>query len=285
MGDGAHPGLVHRPALEFSDVGLAEAFNRCFEGYVTPVDVGAAALESRCRSETADLAASRVYLVEGEVAGLGLVNRRGLRCRIGALGVAAGQRGRGVGSRMMRDVIGGARSRGDREVVLEVIEGNAPAVGLYRTLGFETARRLVGYRHASPAGIRAGEGDELDEIDPLDLARVVAEKGEPDLPWMLAPESLSAYAHPSRTYTLSGRAFVLIGDPSSETATLVAVVVPGEHRRRGWGTRIVRALFAAHPERAWSIAQIVPEDLAPGFFYALGFARDDLTQLEMRLTL
>jgi hypothetical protein len=47
----------------------------------------------------------------------------------------------------------------------------------------------------------------------------------------------------------------------------------------------VRALFAAYPDRAWSIAQIAPEDLAPGFFYHLGFARSDLTQLEMRLTL
>jgi ribosomal protein S18 acetylase RimI-like enzyme len=231
MGDGAHSGLVHRPALEFSYAELAEAFNRCFEGYVTPVDVSAAALESRCRSETADLAASRVYLVEGEVAGLVLVNRRGLACRIGALGVAAEQRDRGIGSRMMRGVIGDARSRGDREMILEVIEGNAPAVGLYRNLGFETARRLVGYRHANPAG----EGDELEEIDPVVLARVVAEEGEPDLPWVLAPESLSAYAHPSRAYTLSGRSFALIGDPSRETAALIAVVVPRAYRRQGWG--------------------------------------------------
>ena len=47
----------------------------------------------------------------------------------------------------------------------------------------------------------------------------------------------------------------------------------------------MRALTAAYPTRGWSIMQIVPEDLASGFFDRLGFERDDLTQLEMRLKL
>ena len=60
---------------------------------------------------------------------------------------------------------------------------------------------------------------------------------------------------------------------------LVAVVVTRQYHRPGWGRRIVRA---AYPGREWSIMQIVPGDLASGFFDRLGFGRDDLTQLEMR---
>ncbi len=277
----ASPGFVSRPALEFSYVGLADAFNRCFEGYVMPVDVSAAALESRCRSETVDLAASRVYEEGDRISSIVLVDRRGRRCRIGALGVAREKRGAGLGARMMRAVIAEARSRGDQEIILEVIEKNAPAVGLYRKLGFEAARRLVGYHRTNATG----DGVDLEEIDVTEFSRMAAMEGEQNLPWMLAPESLATYAFPSRAYTLSGHAFALVGDTDPEKATLVAVVVPRWFRHRGWGTRIVRALFAKYPDRGWSIMQIVPEDLAPGFFYRLGFDRDDLTQLEMRLAL
>lgn len=281
MRDDTSSRLRHRWALEFSYAELADAFNRCFEGYITPVSVGAAELERRCRSETTDLAASRVYLDGDRVAGIVIVNHRGRRCRIGAIGVAAEKRGAGLGTRMMREVIDEARSRGDEEMVLEVIEPNIPAVDLYRKLGFETVRRLVGYRKTGAGGDAEG----LEEIDPVDLSRVAAAEGERNLPWMLAPETLAAYTLPARAYTLSGRAFAMIWDPNHETATLVAVVVPAEFRRRGWGRRMVRALFAAYPGREWSVMQILPQDLAPGFFDRLGFERDDLTQLEMRLTL
>ena len=281
MRDDTSSRLRHRPALEFSYAELTDAFNRCFEGYIVPVSVGAAELERRCRSETTDLAASRVYLDGDRVAGIVFVNRRGLRCRIGAIGLAAESRGAGVGTRMMREAIDEARSRGHEEMVLEVIEANIPAVDLYRKLGFETVRRLVGYRKTDARG----EAEGLREIDPVDLSRVVAREGERNLPWMLAPETLAAYAPPARAYTLAGRAFALIGDSNREAVTLVAVVVPAEFRRRGWGRRTVRALFAAYPGREWSVMQIVPKDLAPGFFDRLGFERDDLTQLEMRIGL
>lgn len=119
----------------------------------------------------------------------------------------------------------------------------------------------------------------------MDLSRAAATEGEKDLPWMLAPETLAAYSFPARAYTLSGRAFALIWGPSDEAVTLSAVVVPREFRNQGYGRRIVRALFAAYPNRAWSVVQILPENLAPDFFYRLGFTHDEPTQLEMRLKL
>jgi hypothetical protein len=61
--------------------------------------------------------------------------------------------------------------------------------------------------------------------------------------------------------------------------------VPRSHRRNGWGTRLMQALYAAYPERAWSIPQIVPEDLAPAFFARYGLELLDTDQLEMVLDL
>ena len=281
MPEKASPGTTVRSALDLSYADLAGIFNRCFEGYNTPVSVGAATLEARFRTEAPDLAASRVYFDGEQAVGLVVITRRGWTCRIGALGVAPEKRGGGLGTRIMEDAIAASRSRGEKAMLLEVIEQNVPAVNLYRKLGFDTLRRLVGYRLMHPEG---GEGD-IEEMDVLDFARVAASEGEDDLPWMLAPETFSAYGAPHRAYRLANRAFALIGDPDAETMGLSAVVVPRRFRRQGWGERLMRALFARHRGREWAVIQIVPEGLAPGFFEGLGFERDELTQFEMRLTL
>lgn len=47
----------------------------------------------------------------------------------------------------------------------------------------------------------------------------------------------------------------------------------------------MNALRAAFPERAWTIPQIVPEELADAFFTRLGWERTELNQFEMRLDL
>jgi hypothetical protein len=48
---------------------------------------------------------------------------------------------------------------------------------------------------------------------------------------------------------------------------------------------MVRALTAMRGGKACVVAQIVPDDLAPGFFSRLGFAVMPLNQFEMRLEL
>ncbi|MFZ5818159.1 MAG: ribosomal protein S18-alanine N-acetyltransferase [Bacillota bacterium] len=55
-------------------------------------------------------------------------------------------RGRGLGERMMRELIHRAHQRGAKRMTLEVRVSNTPAQGLYRKLGFVT----------SPGAIRKG---------------------------------------------------------------------------------------------------------------------------------
>lgn len=52
-------------------------------------------------------------------------------------------RGRGIGERLLRALIGVARRRGVTQMTLEVRASNAPAQGLYRKLGFVTAPGAV----------------------------------------------------------------------------------------------------------------------------------------------
>ena len=275
-------GISSRPAAEHTSAETAAALTRAFEGYLVPIRMSPQVFERRFRGEDLDPFASRVYSRSGLPVGVLLVARRGRTSRIAAMGVAPELRGQGMGRRIMGEAIDDARSRGDRAVLLEVIEQNTAALRLYESLGFRTQRRLVGYRRDAGAATPA-TADVLADLDPLDFARLAAREGEPDLPWMLAPETLSAAASPARAYHLEHRAYALVGDPAMEPLALTALLVPREHRRQGWGTRLVRALAAAFPGRVWSFTVVIPEDMAPGFFEKLGWERHKLSQLEMRL--
>ena len=46
--------------------------------------------------------------------------------------------GMGVGTALMEEILTGAKAAGFEQAELDVVSGNAPAVGLYRKMGFET---------------------------------------------------------------------------------------------------------------------------------------------------
>jgi ribosomal protein S18 acetylase RimI-like enzyme len=276
--------ISKRPVAACTTAQVADALTRSFEGYVVPVNVSAEAYERRFRPENVDPFASYAYFRENRPVAVVLVARRGWTSRIAAMAVAPEARGKGLGKRIMRGVIDEAVGRGDRSVLLEVFEHNTPAVKLYEKLGFEPLRRLVGYRH-DPGGAVSEGADHLSELDPLAFARVVAREGEPDLPWMLAAETLSGVVSPARALHLDHRAYVLIGNPEANIISLTALVVPRANRRHGWGTRLLQALLATHPDKAWAIPQVVPAELAPDFFTRGGWELMDTNQLEMVLDL
>ncbi len=272
------------PVAECTAAQVADALTGCFEGYVMPVNVDARGYELRFRPENVDPFASYVYFRENGPVAVVLVARRGWTGRIAAMAVAPDERGKGLGKRIMHNAIREAVARGDRSVVLEVFEHNTPAVNLYAELGFSPLRRLVGYGR-EPGGATPEAAYSLSELDPLDFARVVAGEGEPGLPWMLAAETLSGAVSPARAYHLDHRAYALIGEPGENVVPLTALVVPRAHRRNGWATRLMQALYAKYPDKAWSIPQIVPEGFAPEFFARCGWTLQDTNQLEMILDL
>lgn len=284
MPSGDFESLSSRPLAEHTAAEAATALARGFEGYFVPIQMTPQAFERRFRGESLDPFASRIYSQDEAPVGIVLVARRGWTSRIAAMGLAPEARGQGLGRRLLSEAVEEARERGDRAVLLEVIEQNAPAVHLYTSFGFRPLRRLFGYR--KEAGSPVPEtSDVLTEIDPLEFARLAAREGEADLPWMLSAETLAAASAPSRAFHLDHRAYVLIGDPSAATVALTALVVPFSQRRQGHGSRLVRALEAAWPGKTWAASAIIPETLAPEFFPKLGWERAKLNQLEMRLDL
>lgn len=283
------PDLSFRPLAEHTSAAAAAAMTRSFEGYLVNVQMTPQAFERRFRGEDLDPFASRiVYSGDGaSPVGVVLVARRGWTSRIAAMGLVSEVRGQGLGRRLLSEAVEGARARGERAVLLEVIEQNTPAVRLYTAFGFRALRRLYGFRKERSEGSSPPPADHgaLAELDPLELARIVAREGDAGLPWMLSAETLSAAALPARAVHLEGRAFALMGDPTAATITLTALVVPRGERRQGLGSRLVRALEAAFPDRSMAVPAILPEEPGPGFFSKLGWERQALNQLEMRLDL
>jgi [ribosomal protein S18]-alanine N-acetyltransferase len=67
------------------------------------------------------------------------------------INVAREWRGRGVGRALLEAVMASARDA--RRMLLEVAEGNAPAISLYHACGFRPVGRRIGY-YARPGGSR-----------------------------------------------------------------------------------------------------------------------------------
>ena len=149
-----------RPAAELELGRLAGLFTAAYEGYLVPFSIDERTLGFMVDAYDLDLDASRVALLDGVPVGLANVAVRGDRAWIGGIGVTPFGRRRGIGERLMRAVIDQARERGARDVQLEVIEGNGPALALYEKLGFEHVRDVdVWILDAAPAGARRRRRD------------------------------------------------------------------------------------------------------------------------------
>ncbi len=242
-----------------------------------PVQFTAQTVNLRFRAEHLDAATSFVYLRNDKPRGIILVARRGKTSRIAAMGVATESRGQGLGRLMLSEALGAARDRSDTDMKLEVFEQNPRALGLYQSLGFEIKRRLVGY--GRPAN--HGQTENMIEIDALEFSRIAALEAEPDLPWQLMPENFAGQTF--QAFQLEDKAFALASLAGS-SFILWAIVVRRDFRRQGYGRRLLDGITDFFAGKECRIVQVIPENLAPGFFSSLGFKVLELTQFEMKHT-
>lgn len=271
--------LTLRPTLDYDLSQLADILNQSFADYMVEIRLDAASLARLVRQESVDLATSCVVLQDEEVAGLALIGRRGWTSRLAAMAVMPDRRGQGVGRWLMAQLFAQVKAREERAMVLEVIEQNVPAVQLYRDAGFRHQRRLVGYTAEKPKGVADAN---LQEVDVSEVARILIRHGLPDLPWQVSGETLAHTGLPTRGYCL-GPAYAATSDPTQAHISLRALVVPPKAEHQGWNRRLLQALFALHPGKTWKVPILYPEELAHGLFEGLGFEREPLTQLQMRL--
>ncbi|MBI5935184.1 MAG: GNAT family N-acetyltransferase [Chloroflexi bacterium] len=269
-----------QPALSFSLPALADLFTRGFEGYFVPVKITDMILQTMIRRDSVDLSESRVMLDGDAPVGLALIARRGWTSRLAAMGIASEARHSGLGTWAMTRLIEEARARGERQMLLEVIEQNTAGVKLYRKVGFQTLRWLVGFKLENP---QVTADDALEEVDIRELARMVSAHGLTDLPWQLSGETIAQHTPPSRAFRLES-AYVLVTNPEAEHVSIQSVLVLPEARGKSQARRILRAVFAKFSNKTWHVSPIFPEEMG-AVFESVGMKREELSQWQMVLDL
>ena len=274
--------VTRRPLSACSLDEAAKAFTEGFVGYVVPVSVRPEALALRIAREDVAADISEVFFDGGRPAGILLISRRGDRSRISALGVGPTIRSRGFGRRVMQDAMNAARRRGERELILEVIDSNARARDLYLALGFQITRTLVGFSRA--ASLAVPDVAPAEECDLGTAVDMLSRFSDTDPTWQTDPASFREAGPPLRGMALESRAAALIDD-SGEDIRFYGFAVDPAHRRQGAGRALADALAARYPGRKLYIIENVPEGQLDLFMRRIGWHKSRLTQSEMSLDL
>lgn len=252
----------------------ANLFNRSFEGYFVPVQFTESSFSTFVQRDQIDFEASQILLAKGQAVGIALIACRRRASRMGGFGIVREFRGQGAGSWFVERLLDQARMRGEKQMYLEVITQNEPAVRLYQGHRFTKMRQLLGFKVEAPSG-RADENLQVSEqVLVLDMIRAY---GLPDLPWQLDAGTLESVK--SFGYRL-GSAFALISNPSAELVSFRSLIVQPRSRGHGQGTRLLEALFASYPGRIWQVPAIFPEEMGNTFVRA-GMQVEELSQWQM----
>lgn len=242
-----------------------------------PMTFTPALLLGAARNDSVDLTVSCVVVRDDSPVGAALIARRGWTCRLARMSIAPEARKQGVGRALMAQLLADAKARGERTMVLEVIEQNAAAVKLYEQCGFAKVRRLTGAAGPTPADLQ--NEVVLEEIDPRELAGAVRAHGLPDLPWQLSPETLALLGPPFIAYR-GGPSRVLISNPAVSPGSIRAVITEPAARGRGCAAALIRAVMARHPAKEWRATAYYPEEMS-ALWSELGLARSPLSQWQM----
>jgi len=269
-----------KPASDYPMPDLVKFLNLSFENYLVPIQFNLIQFLTMVRKDSIDLAASRVLLSDKRPSGLALIARRGWSSRLAAMGIAREIRGRGISTTFMNELIREARERNDREMALEVIEQNEPAVRLYQRCRFQIVRRLIGSMRENAT---EGKPGDLEEIDLRQAGRLVSQHGSPDLPWQLSGETIAHMNPPARAYK-KGQAYAVISNPAAEHVYIYMLLVEQDARGHGLGADLLKSMIANYPDKTWHVPAVFPEEFGKVFERA-GFEREELSQWQMRLIL
>ena len=199
-----------RRSNELSLTELASIFTAAYEGYFVPVAVDETQLRYMVEVFDLDFHRSLVAVENDRAIGLANLGLRGERTWLGGVAVVPERRGAGLGESLTRMLLDQAREAGAREMVLEVIVENAPAIALYEKLGFERTRELEVLTLD-----RAAEQSEARDAELAEALKVVAANRRDPEPWQRADETVANLAgreSPPRAFMADGAAAVFTQD-------------------------------------------------------------------------
>lgn len=215
---------------------LILAQNDIFSDYIIPIRSTPEFFTDYLRSVGGDLGSVLVALKDGKIVGYANPVIDGKEAWIGGLGVRPPFRSRGIGAKLMSAAEDMCRKRGAQTVLLEVIEGNTRAQGLYERLGYRPTKKFI------TAEGRAASFDGFGKTPKLaSLSEIMAmhEKAYAGTCWQRRKRaSLIQSAKGGQCYRVEG-GFVITRNVDTNGFVPFLGVLP-EARGRGIGTDLAR---------------------------------------------
>lgn len=262
----------------------AELFSQAFAGYVGgSFEMDAAALARFIFHQGADLCYSRFARTSEGLAGFAYINRTANISRVAGMGVVSGARRSGVARRLLNHLLEEARARGDRAIMLEVIQQNPAAHALYAQEGFREKGGLFGWRRGAGAPpIQSRET--IDEISLMKASQMPSALEFPDLPWPISRYSMAKLA--SGHAFCTNHALIVTSDPKVAPVRVHALSCPSRDSM-DWNSlrNALNALLQLYPEQEFYSPPVFPEQFGEEVFQPLGFTREPLSQFLMRYDL
>jgi len=268
--------LVAVPAIHYSCEVLTTITGACFEGYRVPFSLPPDIFAQRFLAEGVSLVDSCVWLAGDTPAAVALIARRGDCARLAAFAICPQFRGQGVGRQILPPLMAALRTKGVRQMWLEVMSDNHAGIALYHALGFATVQPLFGYQGRADV---AEENCTLQERDPLEVVRSAISECHDRLPWQVDP--LTAVSLPARAFEYRKHAYALVST-LGDKPLLRFMYVESEYRRKGFACELLQALNQHFPALGTTVA--VPERFS-SLFQRAGYATMAISQYEMKAEL
>lgn len=266
---------------------LYEAFRSGFSDYIIRLDVPYEIFAERFFQPARNQLEHSFLAYDGEkpvgmILG-GIRQYEGLlTMRCGGLCVHPDYRRLGVGYELWQRHREVALDKGCKQLFLEVIVGNDPAINFYKKLGYEKVYELRYFTHTSPAElVMAGSQDfRIEPVTPAQIAAVA--NPEIHINWQNTLEYIASYdvAYYGVVQEGSLLAYLCI----SKKGGIYQLWVRPDHRRQGLASALL-----AHAIDSLELSRLsasTPNNASlEGFLRKKGFIQDPLSQYEMYMLL
>lgn len=199
-----------------------------------------------------DRQASRVALVEGQIAAIWFVSLRGRRSYLVASGTVPAFRRLGLARRLAEDSIKHLKQRHAVSFQTEVLVENRKAQELYVSLGMKTARALQCFD--IPPVPRTDAPDRAQQVSWSEIQNDVTAMIETEPSWQNNIAALSALADETRCWAISdGRGLAAYAVVLPMNRSLAQIGVRKDRRREGIARSLLRTCQAGDTLRLFNV--------------------------------